>query len=90
LRIHDGGIGALHAIPAFVAIHRVIAPGYRADAIAQCVTLFLHQADAGLGRTRRCVAAIQKGMHAKLLHTLLLGEIEHRQQVQFVTMHATR
>ena len=89
LRFGDRAIGDFDTIPTLIAIHRVITAGYRGD---PCVTGFRTHlrelAQTGLGRAWRRVAAIQERMHGNARHTLALGQLEHRENVLFVAVHA--
>ena len=82
-------IGELDAVPAPVAIHRVVAADHGADA-----------ADAGLGRPaldlleearaglRQRVAAVGEGVDHEILDLELLGELDQRVQVLDARVHA--
>ncbi len=87
LAVHQGGVGFLHAVPAVVAVHRVIAARHgrnRADAD------FLHFFQAGgdvlPAGGRRDVAPVEKGVDEDLFAAALLRQPQQRVQVGVVAV----
>ena len=79
----------LHAVPALVAIHRVIAATHRCDAcVAQLLAARLQGQQAGFGRLRWRVATVQERMHRHTCHPRALGQFQHREDVRFMAVHA--
>ena len=91
LAVHDGVIGLLHAVPALVAVHRVVAPADRADRPTPISCIFasalLHEAQAAL---RRRVAPVGEGVVDRRAHALLLRQSSRAKRCVPVAVHAAR
>ena len=89
LAVHHRGVGLLHALPAVIAVHRVVAARDRGNsANADLVHFglqFLDKALAGIGRH---IAAVHDGMHINLLQARAPGHFQQRIQVRIVAVHA--
>ena len=85
----DGLEGKLHAIPALVAVHRVVAAAERGDEGAGHIRAFgLESFERGARAARRRVAAIEEGVHGDARHAAARGEVEHGEDVRLVAVHA--
>lgn len=84
-------IGQLHAIPAVVAVHRVVAADQRGDAPdaqrGEGVTAALQR---GFGAARRRVAPVEEGMQINGFGAALCSQLDHGQDVLVVAVHAAR
>ena len=91
----DGVPGLLHAVPAIVAVHGVVAPRYRGHKRHRAVMLLeyavaeiddaLHVALAGM---RVDVAAVHEGVDAHVARAALGRHLQHGLQVRHVRVYA--
>ena len=90
---HNGVEGLLHALPALVAVHRVIAPRNRSDFCHARKTFFSDELfkflDIALAARRRHIAAIHEAMDANIAHAISGRVLNERIQMLVRGMHAT-
>ena len=86
----DGLPGEFQPVPALVAVHGVIAADDRGHAHVAFVAQGVQALQAGFGRPRRHVAAVQEGVHGDVGHAFAAGQFDHGEQVVFVAVHAAR
>ena len=85
----DRVVRLLHALPALVAIHRVVAAGDRRDAAQlERVDLVLQAVDILDARLRRGVAAVHEAVEADLAQAVAARQLEQREHMVDVRMHA--
>ncbi len=90
LRLHDGAVGRLNAVPAAVAVHRVVAaadgghPRF-AGIIRQVAQQAVQEA---LGRIGAGVAPVQHRVHRHAFDAGVRRRLQQREQVRDVRMHA--
>jgi hypothetical protein len=83
--VHDRTQRAVGAVPALVAVHRVVAPADGDDGDARADEL----GDVAAGRVRRDVAPVREGVHEGALgHSFAPGELDQRAEVIDVAVHA--
>ena len=85
---HDGVPSELDAVPALVAVHRVIAADDRGDAGAALGGLILDFGQIGLAAGGRGVAAIGERVDEDVAHAGLLGELDHGDELVLMTVNA--
>ena len=77
LAMNQRAVSQLDALPAVVAIHRVIAPHQRGDlANTQLAHLLLQLPQVVASAVRRRVASVHETVHQHLFHFLLLGHLQ--------------
>ncbi len=81
-------VSLFHAIPAFVAIHGVVAADNRSDFPASRGKMFLQLFDEAFARVRIGVATVHKAMHKRLFDAVFVGNLGQFQQMLERTMHA--
>src|ERR1700719_574015 len=87
--MNDSTVGQLDALPAVVAVHRVVAAGECGDfAHSKFAQLSLQLADVVASAVWRRVAAIHKAMDEYALDFLLLGHFQESEQMVDMRMHA--
>ena len=91
LALRDEIVGLAHALPALVAVHRVVAAADRGDAAApQLVALALQREQRGFRALGRRVAPVEEGVHAHVAHASAHGHLQQRLDLRLVTVHAAR
>ena len=90
---YDGIEGLLHALPALIAVHRVIAPRNRSDFCHARKTFFSDELfkllDIALAARRRHIATIHEAMDANIAHAISGRVLNERIQMLVRGMHAT-
>ena len=87
--MRHGAICQLDALPAIVAVHRVIAAHHRGDfSDAQLPHFLLQLADEIAAAVWRSVAAVHEAVHENFFYLVLLGHFQQRKQMVDVRMHA--
>src|SRR6267154_1148311 len=87
--VNQRAIGQFDALPAVVAVHRVVAPYQRSDfADAQLAHLLLQLPDVIASAVRRRVAPVHKTVHKHFFHILLFGHLQQRKQMLNVRVHS--
>ena len=91
LCMSDGLIGLLLAVPAMIAVHRVVAASDRRNlADADLLALRLELLEVRLCALRRHIAAIEEGVDVDVLDALLLCHLEKCVEVALVAVYAAR
>src|SRR6185312_6071056 len=86
---HHGAETALNALPALIAIHRVVAPGDGGDfADADFAQLLLYLAEVAETALGRRVAAVHDAVDENFLHAFALRHFEHGVHVSELGVHA--
>ena len=89
IAVNHGAIGALDALPAVVAIHRVVAAGERCDAPAANLADFLLQLlDVFDAAVRRSVATVHEAVDEDALDVMFTRHPKKRVEVLHVRVHA--
>ena len=86
--VNDRIPGELVAVPAFVAIHRVVAPDHGDDLCVEGGELILAIGEILLAPGRRSVAAVGDGVHGDVLDPGFAGGLGERDQVLLVRVDA--
>ena len=87
----NGVVGFLHAVPALIAVHCVVATGNRSDLPnANFLDFFFERGEIFSGRTRRNVAPVQKCVHVNFFNALVLGKFQQAVKVVGVAVNAAR
>ncbi len=87
-REHERLVGPRHAIPALVAIHRVVAPRDARDPAAPLRQGLLQAFEVAARGAGRRVAAVGEGVHADARHAGARGELEEALEMPLVRVHA--
>ena len=85
---HERLVSARHAVPALVAIHRVVAPADRRDASARCGEGLLEALDVVGGGAGRRVPAVGEDVHRDPRHAAPPRELEQGLEVALVGVDA--
>jgi hypothetical protein len=84
-------VGLVHAFPALVAIHRVVAADDGSDArTGMARAQFLEQRERRAGTARRRVAAVEESVHVYARRSSLGRQFDHRGDLALVAVHAAR
>ena len=87
--MNQRAVGQLDALPAIVAVHRVVAADERGDfADLQLAHFLLELAHEVAAAVRRSVAAVHEAVDENFLDLLLLGQFEQREEMRDVGVHA--
>ena len=81
---NHGGVRTRDAVPAFVAVHRVVAARNGRDAAAGFRERGLEARDVGLRRSRRRIAPVGEDVHAQARHRCPLRQRHEALQMPFV------